>query len=160
MCDPFAAPPFIASARPPGYEAISFKLRRARPPETLGDATTKFANFEIDIVGYEVPFTGPQSFFHRTRLRARVLVRDLVSSVRMILRRAGASGRAGGDARRLIYAAKDRGLKCNKSINVGFIFFPRFNLFPLFFFLFFFSGTPLKHESELPAATGARRARA
>jgi len=50
---------------------LSVLSRGALAHETLGDATTKFANFKIDIVGYEVPFTGPQSFFHRTRLRAR-----------------------------------------------------------------------------------------
>lgn len=50
---------------------LSVLSRGALVRETLGDAATKFANFEIDIVGYEVPFTGPQSFFHRTRLHAR-----------------------------------------------------------------------------------------
>jgi len=66
---PFCRNPLIASAR--WREAIGIKSSKLTTPRasmsraarrTTKDAATKFANFEIDIVGYEVPFTDRNLF--------------------------------------------------------------------------------------------------
>lgn len=77
-------------------EAISFKSRGE-------DAATKFANLEIDIVGYEVSVYGPQSFSAHAEKREKkekkrgpkltfeiILRRETSKSVRG--RRAGGGG--------------------------------------------------------------------
>lgn len=65
------ASPLIASARRRDMKLSVLSRSRLASPRARclaprgargGDAATKFANFEIDIVGYEVPFTGRNLF--------------------------------------------------------------------------------------------------
>lgn len=116
----------------------------------------------IDIVGYEVPFTGRNLFplrVHACGRRRGVRLERTESNFQIILRRAGERVRERRTWETPYLCGQGLRLKCNKSISVDFIFFPRFNLFPPFFFTSF-SGTTLKHESELylpPLLRGTRR---
>lgn len=96
-------------------------------------------------------------FFHRGYTHAAATawraLRKNQSNFQIILRRAGERVRERRTRETPYLCGQEPRLKCNKSISVDFIFFPRFNLFPLFFLSLLFWNTVEARKRALPAAT-------